>query len=49
MVNAGQGGSILVSSSRAILYAGEKADFSEKAREAAIKTRDEINSYSTAL
>ncbi|MBT5702330.1 MAG: orotidine-5'-phosphate decarboxylase [Gammaproteobacteria bacterium] len=46
MVFAGQGGGMLVSSSRAILYAGEAEDFAEKARKVALETRDEINRYS---
>ena len=46
MVFAGQGGGMLVSSSRAILYAGEGEDFAEKARKVALETRDEINRYS---
>ena len=46
MVFAGQGGGMLVSSSRAILYAGEGEDFAEKARKVALETRDEINLYS---
>ncbi|MGV0034263.1 MAG: orotidine-5'-phosphate decarboxylase [Candidatus Azotimanducaceae bacterium WSBS_2022_MAG_OTU7] len=46
MVGAGQGGGMLVSSSRAILYASEGEDFAEKAREVALKTRDEVNRYS---
>jgi orotidine-5'-phosphate decarboxylase len=46
MVVAGEGGGMLVSSSRAILYAGEGEDFAEKAREVALETRDEVNRYS---
>jgi len=46
MVGAGQGGGMLVSSSRAILYAGEGEDFAEKAREVALETRDEVNRHS---
>ena len=49
MMTAGQGGGILVSSSRAILYAGNEVDFPEKVRETAVKTRDEINSHSAEL
>jgi orotidine-5'-phosphate decarboxylase len=37
---------MLVSSSRAILYAGEGEDFAEKARQVALETRDEVNRYS---
>jgi orotidine-5'-phosphate decarboxylase len=46
MVGAGQGGGMLVSSSRAVLYASEGEDFAESARQVAIDTRDEINKYS---
>ena len=50
MMGAGQGGGLLISSSRAILYAATgsegDADFAEAAREVAQKTRDEINRYS---
>ncbi len=46
MVGAGQGGGMLVSSSRAVLYAGNDEDFAEKARDVAIATRDEVNRYS---
>jgi orotidine-5'-phosphate decarboxylase len=34
---------LLVSSSRAILYAGEGADFAERARAATLRLRDEVN------
>ena len=47
-VKAGQtagGGGMVVNSSRAILYAGKGEDFAEKARAAALATRDEINRY----
>jgi orotidine-5'-phosphate decarboxylase len=43
MMGAGQGGGMLISSSRAILYAGDGEDFAEQARKVAIDTRDEIN------
>ena len=43
MMSAGQGGGMLISSSRAILYAGNGEDFAAKARQVAIDTRDEIN------
>ena len=33
----------MVSSSRSILYAGNGVDFAERARQAAIDLRDEIN------
>lgn len=46
MVGAGQGGGMLVSSSRAVLYASSDEDFAEKAREVALATRDEVNRYS---
>lgn len=46
MVGAGQGGGMLVSSSRAILYAGAGEDFAEKARGVALETRDEVNRHS---
>jgi orotidine-5'-phosphate decarboxylase len=47
-VRAGQtsrGVGMVVNSSRAILYAGQGADFAERARGAAQATRDEINRY----
>ncbi len=51
LMAAGQGGGMLVSSSRAILFpgrdAGQKADFAQRSREAAVKTRDEVNRYLT--
>ena len=40
-----EGGGLLVSSSRAILYAGNGEDFADAARAAAQALRDEINSY----
>lgn len=45
MVFAGQGGGMLVSSSRAVLYASEGDDFADAARRVAIATRDEINRF----
>jgi len=36
---------LIISSSRAILYAGNVTDFAEAARAAALKQRDEINRY----
>ena len=36
---------LIISSSRAILYAGNGIDFAEAARAAALKQRDEINRY----
>ena len=41
--SSGQG--LCISSSRGILYAGSGRDFAEKAGEAAMKLRDEINRY----
>ena len=46
MVGAGQGGGMLVSSSRAILYASEGSDFADCARQVGLDTRDEVNRYS---
>ena len=46
MMGAGQGGGMLISSSRAILYAGCDAEFADAARAVALSTRDEINLYS---
>ena len=55
MMAAGQGGGMLISSSRAIIYAGDgkdfdkkdfaQKDFSQRAREAAEATRDAINRH----
>jgi orotidine-5'-phosphate decarboxylase len=45
MVGAGQGGGMLVSSSRAVLYASAGEDFADAAREVALATRDEVNRY----
>ena len=45
LMAAGQGGGLLVSSSRAIIYAGRGRDFAEKAREVAIKTREQLNRH----
>jgi orotidine-5'-phosphate decarboxylase len=36
-------GAVVVNSSRAILYASAGADFADKARAAALATRDELN------
>ena len=46
MMGAGQSGGMLISSSRAILYAGSGDDFADEARRVALETRDEINRYS---
>ena len=42
MLEAGQGGGMIASSSRAILYAGKGKDFAERARQAAQRAIDEI-------
>lgn len=47
-VEAGRGGGMIVSSSRAILYAGAGEDFDQRARAQAITTRDEINAFRNA-
>ncbi|WP_126443958.1 orotidine-5'-phosphate decarboxylase [Sulfuricystis multivorans] len=39
------GTGLMINSSRAILYAGHGEDFAQAARQAALKTRDEINRY----
>ncbi|MDI6840627.1 MAG: orotidine-5'-phosphate decarboxylase [bacterium] len=39
------GQNIIINSSRAIIYASSGQDFAQKAREAAVKLRDEINKY----
>jgi orotidine-5'-phosphate decarboxylase len=39
------GGGLMISSSRAILYAGDGADFADAARGAALALRDEINQH----
>ena len=47
-VAAGQtesGEGLVINSSRAILYAGQDEDFAAKAREVALRTRDEINRF----
>ncbi len=47
MVGAAQGGGMLVSSSRAVLYAGgDEPDFADQSRAVALTTRDEVNRYS---
>ena len=45
LMQAGQGGGMLISSSRAILYAGDEEDFADAARQVALATRDEINRH----
>lgn len=47
MVTAGQGGGMLVSSSRAVLYAGKGEDFAEASRLVALRTREQINRYNS--
>lgn len=42
-LKAGEGGGLIVSSSRAVLYASSGEDFAEAARQVAESTRDEIN------
>ncbi len=44
-VRAGGGHQLMISSSRAIIYASDGEDFAEQARAEALKTRDEINQY----
>ena len=44
-IKAGQGGGLIVSSSRAVLYASSGDDFAEAARKIAQSTRDEINQH----
>ncbi len=44
-IKAGRGGGLIVSSSRAILYASEGSDFADEAMRVAESTRDEINLY----
>jgi orotidine-5'-phosphate decarboxylase len=49
-IRAGAGGMLLLSSSRAILYAGEGGeDYESRAREEAISTRDHINEVRKGL
>ena len=45
LMRAGQGGGMLISSSRAILYAGDDDEFADAARTVAEATRDEINRH----
>lgn len=47
-IEAGEGGGLIVSSSRAILYASSKDDFDRQARKMALRTRDEINTFRKA-
>jgi orotidine-5'-phosphate decarboxylase len=42
-IEAGEGGDLIVSSSRAVLYASDGDDFADAARKAAEATRNEIN------
>ncbi|XOV88523.1 MAG: orotidine-5'-phosphate decarboxylase [Pseudomonadota bacterium] len=48
-LKAGAGGGMLISSSRAILYAADDNTFAEAARAVAIATRDSINHYQSLL
>lgn len=41
------GGNIIISSSRQVLYASKKSNFSQAARQVAVSLRDEINSFLT--
>lgn len=43
IMRAGQGGGMLISSSRAILYAGQDENFADAANQVALAIRDEIN------
>jgi len=45
---AGEGGGLIVSSSRAVLYASDGEDFAEAARKVAESTRNEVNEHRTA-
>ena len=47
-VNAGAGGTMLISASRSVLYASSGADFDRQARVAALSARDEINRHRAA-
>jgi orotidine-5'-phosphate decarboxylase len=40
-----EGGGLIISASRSVLYASHKADFAHAARAAALKLRDEMNQY----
>ena len=46
LMQNGQGGGMIINSSRAVIYASDQSDFASKAREAAGRTRSEINQYS---
>lgn len=48
-LKAGAGGGLIVSSSRAVLYASSGDDFAEAARQEAQSTRDEINHHRASL
>ena len=45
LMEHGQGGPMIINSSRAVLYASNGSDFSIKAREVANATRIEVNSH----
>lgn len=47
-MKAGEGGTMLVSASRSILYASSGEDFDRQARAAALAVRDEINQFRVA-
>jgi orotidine-5'-phosphate decarboxylase len=44
-----QGGGLIVTASRSIIYAGGGADFAERAREAALKMRDSVNAVRASI
>jgi orotidine-5'-phosphate decarboxylase len=43
------GAGMIISSSRAVLYASSGTDFARSARQVALRTRDEINNYRHAV
>ena len=45
LMTAGQGGMMIISSSRAVIYASSDEDFADAARSAAAATRQEVNQY----
>ena len=49
MIKSARGGGVIISSSRAVNYAGIGADFSTAARAAAQETRDAINNALYAI
>lgn len=48
LMAAGQGGMLIINSSRAVIYASDGEDFAIAARSVAMATRQEINQYRTA-